>query len=78
MLSVGQRFTLNGIHFTVEHVSPMRAYCVGKTSVSVTVRDRRSGTTRTFTAHKFTELDISPDTPLDLLREFEQKGYRSC
>lgn len=65
MLRVGQRFTLNGLAFRVESVSYTRAHCVAKQPKTVRLRQR------TFTAHRYVEIDIAPTTDLAVLAEVE-------
>ena len=65
MLRVNQRFTLNGLVFRVEFVSYGRAHCVAKQPKTVHLRDR------TFTAHRYVEIDIAPTTDLQVLAEVE-------
>lgn len=69
MLRVGQRFTLNGLVFKVETVSYGRAHCVAKQPKTVHLRER------TFTAHRYVEIDIAPTTDLSVLAEMEGAAH---
>lgn len=68
MLKPGQTFTLNRRQWRVAYVNDSRAHCVSAATKEVTVRDNE-GNVRTFTAQESGHLDISPNTPLELLRE---------
>lgn len=66
MLTKGQTFVLNGTRFKVAHVSSCRAHCRAMKVTTVTVTDKH-GRSRSFEAHSTQTVDISPDTPLDVL-----------
>ncbi len=68
MIKKGQTFTLGGTRYKVAYVNQSRAHCVATDTRHVTVTDAK-GETRTFTAASSRSIDISPDTPLDLLSE---------
>lgn len=68
MVKRGQKFTLGGETYRVVHVGFGRAHCVSTQTRVVTVTDRK-GKQRTFTATSDHTIDISPDSPLELLKE---------
>lgn len=68
MLTVGQRFTIGATTYRVVHVSDLRAHCIAERRREVTITDK-NGRTRTFTATTAGTLDISPDSPVELLSE---------
>lgn len=71
MLRRGIKFTdAAGGHWKVEHVNQSRAHCVCLDTVTKTITDRK-GRTRTFTAKKTDEMDISPNTPVEALKEMQ-------
>lgn len=63
MLTPGQRFRMAGHTFEVESVSPSRAHCVAREPRTVTVKGRKGS--RTFTAHRSIEVNISPNTDVE-------------
>jgi len=63
MLRRGQKFTMHGRRFTVAYVNGSRAHCIAREPVTVKMGDR------TFTAHKRTAIDISPNTCLSMVEE---------
>lgn len=69
MLRKGQRFELGGAKWRVVYVNQSRAHCVSAETRTVTVHDRKSDTDRTFVATSSRSMDISPNTPLELLKE---------
>ena len=69
MLRKGQTFTLNGHPWRVAYVTPCRAHCVSTRRTVVTIPARGRTPARTFTAPVRQTLDISPDSPLDLLSD---------
>lgn len=69
MLTIGQTFTLGGARWTVKHVNFSRAYCVTTRREAVTVRDTRKHVDRTFFVTRTEDMNISPDSPVELLAE---------
>lgn len=69
MVTRGQEFTLGGETYKVVSVSFGRAHCVSVQTRTVTVTDKKTGRSRTFTATSDHAIDISPDSPLELLKE---------
>lgn len=69
MLKVGQTFTLLGCVYRVEMVNFCRARCVTSRRETVTVRDTRKHVDRTFTVTRTHGMDISPDSPVEILGE---------
>lgn len=67
MLRRGQRFSIGAQRFRVAYVNESRAHCVGVAKQSVTVNDRKTGGTRTFTAERRITIDISPESAVELL-----------
>jgi hypothetical protein len=76
VLRKGQSFTLNGLRYRVQAVSPCRAHCVATVKTPVTVTNRKSGTSITFVRTSTKTIDISPDTPLDVLADLENGRLR--
>jgi hypothetical protein len=68
MVTRGQRFMLGGQQWKVVYVGVGRAHCVSTSTRLVTVKDKH-GNQRTFTATSKNYIDISPDSPLELLKE---------
>ena len=69
MLQTGQEFKMGGRRWVVRYVTASRAHCGAETAVRVTVPDERTGGTRSFTAHRYICVDISPNTCLEVLAE---------
>ena len=68
MLHPGNTFLYSGLRYRVVHVSELRAHCRAITTRHVTLTDRH-GQTRTFIGTVNATLDISPNTPLEVLTE---------
>jgi len=68
----GQRFQMNGVRWRVAYVNASRAHCVATVREPVTVSNRRTGNSRTFTATRRIALDISPQSGVDVLAELER------
>lgn len=69
MLKTGQTFTLGGLVYTVALVNFSRAHCVTSRRESVTVRDTKKHCDRTFFVTRTQGIDISPDSPVELLAD---------
>lgn len=69
MVKRGQHFTLNGHQWRVVYVNQSRAHCVCTDRRVVTLVNHETGATRSFEGTVSRSLDISPNTPLDFLKE---------
>lgn len=67
MLRRGQKFGMGGHRWRVAHVSDSRAHYIATVKQPVTVNDRKTGGTRTFTAERRISIDISPNSAVELL-----------
>jgi hypothetical protein len=76
MLRKGQTFVLDGLRYRVAHVSSCRAHCTAAYKTPITVTNRRTGKTTTFERTGVKTLDISPDTPLELVHDIAKGVYR--
>ena len=63
----GQKFQLGAHRWRVVYVNDSRAHCVAVVKQPVTVNDRKTGGTRTFTAERRISIDISPNSAVELL-----------
>lgn len=71
----GQTFELNGRKYKVAYVNASRAHCVATVTSTFTVTGK-DGEAKTIARTSQHGIDISPDTPLELLSQV-QKGGRS-